>query len=151
MGKDIIKSKFFSYYDKLKLIARCSFENILLIPDLFEKFYYTYFNPVDSTFIYVATANYENFLNKYLKDGYDIDKLKIFIVIDDNQKYDDEPYLYKYTKNFIDFIYNTTKVGTTVKMDFRGNYTPDTVYKNNFDNSIYFTLYLYKGYYEILG
>ena len=66
LGKDIINSKFFSYYDKLKLIARCSFENILLIPDLFEKFYYTYFNPVDSTFIYVATANYENFLNKYL-------------------------------------------------------------------------------------
>ena len=139
LGKDIINSKFFSYYDKLKLIARCSFERFLIIPDLFEKFDITYINPVDNTYIYVTTIDYKNFLDSYLKHGYEIDKLKIFIVIDDNQKYDDEPYLYKYTKNFIDFIYNTTEVGTTVKMDFWGAFTPNDVYRDNFNK--YFTLY----------
>ena len=132
LGKDIIKSKFFSYYDKLKLIVRCSFDHILLIPDLFEKFNYTYFNPVDNFFIYVTIINYDDFLNKYLKNGYDINKLKIFLLIDENQKYDDKPYLYKYTKNFIDFLYNTTDIKTNVKMDFWGAFTPKDVFKNNF-------------------
>ena len=143
LGKYIIKSKFFSYYDKLKLIARCSFQEFLFIPDLFEKFNFTYLNTSEWFFIYVTTVNYDDFLNKYLNKGYDINQLKIFLLIGENQKYDDKPYLYKFTKNFIDFLYNTTDIKTNVKMDFLGNYTPDTVNKNNFEN--YFT-YNYKNF-----